>query len=356
MPHGSKPSSSPAGQWPKGPQAAVLQPIEIFAFVLNLFFAVCSLANIGKVRVELPGFSVDRELAMGLVFLALTPLTLLLARLLNPRPEMTARFFRLCYIQALYLLYFGECIQLSQLWYGGASLDAFFADLDGLLFGLQPAIEFSRRLRGFRWVNELFFFSYFFFYILVATGVWVLFFRRRFREAERFLFTVSASFFIMYIWFTFFPVKGPKYYFPELRAAWYGNIRGYLFTALMKGAFNRLNLGGAAFPSSHVAVALIALLLNWKYNRFLVPGHLPFTLLLCASTVYLYAHYFVDVPAGLLAGLALHFIVPRLRPAAERAAEWAGAFLAGRLGFPPMVQAAAGAASKTGRVASGPQV
>jgi membrane-associated phospholipid phosphatase len=332
---------------PQPPQAAVLQPIEILAFALNLFFAVCSLANVGKVQLRLPGFSVDRELVMGLVFLALSPLMLLLVRLLNPRPELAARFFRLCYLQAFYLLYFGESIRLSQLWYGGASLDAFFAGLDGALFGLQPAIEFSRRLQSLRWVNELFFFSYFFFYILVATGVWALFFRRRFREAERFLFTVSASFFVMYVWFAFFPVKGPKYFFPELRAVWYDNFRGYLFTGLMKGAFSRLNLAGAAFPSSHVAVALVALVLNWKHNRFLVPLYLPFTLLLCASTVYLYAHYFVDVPAGLLTGLALYFLAPRLRPAAERAAGSAGRFLAARIGFPAMVGAVAGARADT---------
>jgi membrane-associated phospholipid phosphatase len=335
------PSVSPA------PKAAVLQPVEIPAFILNLFFALCSLANLGKVRLQFAGCSLDRELAMGLLFLALTPLMLLVVRLLNPHPGLMARFLRLCYIQALYLLYFGESIQLSQLWYGGASLDAFFARLDRLLFGLQPAIQFSRLLQGFRGLNELFFFSYFFFYVLVATGVWALFFRRRSREAEHFLFIVSASFFVMYLWFTVFPVKGPKYYFPELRSAWYANFRGYLFTGLMKRAFARMNLAGAAFPSSHVAVALVALLLNWRHNRFLIPLFVPFTLLLCASTVYLYAHYFVDVPAGLLVGLGLYFLVPRLRPAAERAAERAGAFLARRLGFPAMADSAAGAAAES---------
>ena len=104
----------------------------------------------------------------------------------------------------------------------------------------------------------------------------------------------------------------------------------------MKGVFGRLNLGGAAFPSSHVAVALVALLLNWKHNRCIAPLYLPFTLLLCASTVYLYAHYFVDVPAGLLAGLGLYFLVPRFRPFACRAADRAGSFLVRRWGFPPM--------------------
>ncbi len=326
----------------EAPKAAVLQPLEVLAFALNLFFAVCSLANIGKVRLELPGFSVDRELVMGLAFVALTPVMLLLVRFLNPRSGMVPRFVRLCYIQLLYLLYFGESIWLSQLLYGGTSLDTFFAGLDQRLFGFQPAIEFSRLLERYPLVNELFFFSYFFYYALVTTGVWVLFFRRRFREAEGFLFTVSAVFFVLYVWFTLFPVKGPKYHFPELYTVWYGNFRGYLFTGLMKGAFNRLNLAGAAFPSSHVAVSLVALLLNWKHNRFLVPLYLPLTLLLFASTVYLYAHYFVDLPAGLLAGLGLYFLVPGIRRWALRGADRMGSFLAGRLGFPAISGAAAG--------------
>jgi membrane-associated phospholipid phosphatase len=316
--------------------AAVLYPIEILAFALNLLFAACCLANVGKLRIVLRGVSLDRELLMGLLFLALTPLMLLLARLLNPCTRLFPRFLRLCYIQVLYLAYFNESIWLSQLWYGGASLDAFFAGLDQLLFGLQPAMEFSRPLRAYPLVNELFFFSYFFFYALATTGVWVLFLRRRFKEAERVLFTVSAAFFVMYAWFIFFPVMGPKYYFPALHTAWYGNFRGYFFTGLMKGLFDRLNLGGAAFPSSHVAVALVALVLNWKHNRFLTPLYLPFTLLLCASTVYLYAHYVVDVAAGLLTGLGLYFLVPLLRPGARRAADRLGAFLADRLGFPPL--------------------
>jgi membrane-associated phospholipid phosphatase len=325
---------------------AVLFPIEILAFALNILFALCCLANVGKLRVEVLGVRLDRELLMGLVFLALTPLMLLFARHLNPCSRMFPRLLRLCYIQALYYLYFSESIWLSQLWYGGASLDAFFAGLDQALFGLQPAVEFSRSLQACPPVNELFFFSYFFFYALATTGIWVLFFRRRFQEAERVLFTVSAAFFILYAWFIFFPVKGPKYYLPELRSVWYGGFRGYLFTGFMKGVFRRMNLAGAAFPSSHVAVALVALLLNWKHNRFLTPLYLPFTLLLCASTVYLYAHYLVDVAAGLLAGLGLYYLVPRIRPGASRAADRVGRLLAQRLGFPPI---APGVASRPAR-------
>jgi membrane-associated phospholipid phosphatase len=86
----------------------------------------------------------------------------------------------------------------------------------------------------------------------------------------------------------------------------------------MKGMFANMNLAGAAFPSSHVAMSLIALILNWRYNRRLAVGLVPPTLLLMASTVYIYAHYLVDVLAGLLAGLVLCRLLPYLLELLDR--------------------------------------
>jgi membrane-associated phospholipid phosphatase len=180
----------------------------------------------------------------------------------------------------------------------------------------------------------MFFFSYFFYYALVSTGVWILFIRKHYQIAARALFIISVSFFIMYVWFIFFPVKGPKYFFPELHEIWYSNFRGYFFTKMMKGVFNNTNLGGAAFPSSHVALSLIAFLLNWKYNRYLTPVYLPLTILLFISTVYLYAHYFVDIPAGILTGIMLYLLVPKLIKPTRWLSTQVDTFLAGKLRFP----------------------
>jgi len=329
---------------PSAAADTILYPIEILCFLLNLLFAVCCFANVGRLPTKILGIGLDRELLMGFVFLLLTPLILLLIHLLNPRTGMFARLIRLCYLQGLYALYFTESILLSQLWFGGASLDAFFAGLDQKLFGFQPSLELFRLLQAYPLINEVFFFSYFFFYALVTMGVWVLFFRRRFHEAEQVLFIISASFFVMYAWFIFFPVQGPKYYFAELHAVWYANFRGYFFTGLMKGLFNHTNLAGAAFPSSHVAVALVALLLNFRHNRILALLCLPLTLLLIVSTIYLYAHFVIDIAAGLVVGLALYYLVPRLQPGARRVADWVGSALATRLGFSPMA-ATTGASS-----------
>ncbi len=311
-----------------------IYPVELFAALLNLVFCVCSLLNIGKVKMSLFGLSVDRELVMSVVFFLTTPLMLLFIRLTNPSRNLIVQFFRLCYIQGIYILYFTESIWLSQLMFDGASFDAFFASLDYRIFGFQPAIQFPRYFQQYRIINEMFFFSYFFYYGLVSTGVWILFIRKHYQIAARTLFIISVSFFIMYLWFIFFPVKGPKYFFSELNEIWYSNFRGFFFTRIMKGLFNNTNLGGAAFPSSHVALALIAFLLNWRYNRYLIPLYLPLTILLFVSTVYLYAHYFVDIPAGIAAGIVLYLLVPLLIKPARRLSIWVDKLLADKMRFP----------------------
>jgi membrane-associated phospholipid phosphatase len=324
----------------------VLYPVEVLAMALNLVFAVGCLSHTGEVRTVILGLALDRELLMGTFFLLLTPLTLLLIRLINPVRGALARFIRLCYLQILLAVYIAESIWLSQLMFNGACLDSFFAGLDQMLFGFQPAVEFSRHLRVYPIVNEVFAFGYFFYYALVTTGVWVLFLRKRVHEAESVLFVIGAALFLMYAWYIFFPVKGPKYYLPELHASWYSEFHGYLFTGLMKWIFDRMNLAGAAFPSSHVAVGFVSLMLIWKHNRGLIAVYLPLTLLLLASAVYIYAHYFVDVAMGIPTGIFLYYLVPHLEPAACRAARRIDAYLASRLGFPPMVKVPEQASSR----------
>ena len=316
------------------PTGKVIYPVELFAVLLNLIFCFCSLLNLGEVEASLLGLSVDRELIMAIVFLLTTPLMLLFIRLANPSQNLIVQFFRLCYLQGIYILYFTESIWLSQLMFDGASFDAFFAGLDYRIFGFQPAIQFPHYFQQYRVINEMFFFSYFFYYGLVSTGVWILFIRKHYQQAVHTLFIISVSFFIMYVWFIFFPVKGPKYFFTELNEMWYSNFQGFFFTKIMKGLFNNTNLGGAAFPSSHVALALIAFILNWKYNRYLIPVYLPLTILLFISTVYLYAHYFVDIPAGIVTGIVLYLLVPLLIKPAKRLSSRVDKLLMEKLHFP----------------------
>jgi membrane-associated phospholipid phosphatase len=62
---------------------------------------------------------------------------------------------------------------------------------------------------------------------------------------------------------------------------------------------------GAAFPSSHVAIALCTLYFSFRYLRAIRYLHLVLVVLLCLSTIYCHYHYGVDVLAGLLTAAVL---------------------------------------------------
>ena len=55
-----------------------------------------------------------------------------------------------------------------------------------------------------------------------------------------------------------------------------------------------------AFPSSHVGIILILAYLCYKEMPKLFWVTLPFAIAICFATVYLKAHYLIDVIAGII--------------------------------------------------------
>ncbi|MFP4431254.1 MAG: phosphatase PAP2 family protein [Spirochaetota bacterium] len=290
-------------------------PTDLIVVVLNLQFGFLFLLFGVLGNAEAWGSAVFYFLA--------APGVLLLVRYGSAPRNRLLGFLRIFYVQLFYIFFFTDCIRLSQYLYGGRSLDRLFLHLEELLFGFQPALLFSELLSASPVVNELFFFSYFFYYALIVTGPWILFFRGERLEAIRGLFLITGGFAILYLFYILFPVHGPKYAIESLRQSWYSEFSGFVFTSIMTTIFENTNLAGAAFPSSHVAMATAALLFNRKHNPGLAAAFVLPTLLLCFSTVYIYAHYAVDVLAGIPVGLAVYYCVPRLWGPVDR--------LAGRL-------------------------
>jgi membrane-associated phospholipid phosphatase len=72
------------------------------------------------------------------------------------------------------------------------------------------------------------------------------------------------------------------------------------FFKLMAVIYHRFESPGAAFPSSHVAIALVTVYFSFLYLRQIRWLHLVLATLLCLSTVYGRYHYAVDVAAGAL--------------------------------------------------------
>lgn len=206
------------------------------------------------------------------------------------------------------------------------NLDNVFCGWEQKLFGCQPALTFAST---FSWpvISELMSMGYASYYPMIALIVFFYFFRR-YDEFERASLVMLASFFIYYIVFIFVPVAGPTFYY---KAVGIDNITRGIFPALgdyfnthtdclptpgyTQGFFYDLveqaKAAGerptAAFPSSHVGISTVCMLLAaHTRQRRLVWVMLPFYVFLCMATVYIQAHYAIDALAGLVSGCALY--------------------------------------------------
>jgi membrane-associated phospholipid phosphatase len=198
------------------------------------------------------------------------------------------------------------------------NFDPFFAGLEQSVFGYQPALLFSQQ-----WnhpiFSELMYMGYSSYFLLIVI-VTLYYFFRRYQEFDHAVFVILGSFFVYYVIFVFLPVTGPQYYY---LAAGLDNIAQGIFPPVgdyflthdqmmempgyQNGFFYQFMVHAhaagerptAAFPSSHVGVTLILLMLafhsrSWRLTLFV----LPFFLLMCLATVYIRAHYAIDVVAG----------------------------------------------------------
>jgi membrane-associated phospholipid phosphatase len=293
--------------------------IEVYDLASAALFFVFALFSVlwpdtGVLR--LGEVTVARGYIMAPILLALGFLALSLGRFDFSKAPAFLRFVRRFYPQAFFGPLFSESILLSGAVSSGASYDALFAGLDQAAFGFQPAREFSGALGGHPVWNEIMFGAYFSFYLMLVLTPWIPYFRGDEEEAEREVSILSLYMFLIYIFYAFFRVEGPKYWLPDLRAAGYVHFRGGVFTSFLTWCFGFADLSGAAFPSSHVAVSLMMTFFVAKTERRLVPLYSCLSILVALATVYIYAHWAADVVGGAITAFALVPLLDRLcRPA-----------------------------------------
>lgn len=182
-------------------------------------------------------------------------------------------------------------------------IDEFLSVLDQKLFGYQPSIAFSKHFNSL-FFSELFYFGYFCYYLLplVVFGILYKFLPQK---IEEFGFILISSFLLYYFIFIIIPAEGPQFYFPfpenSIEAK---GIFGNAIKLIQKNG----EVPTAAFPSSHVGISWIVIFWLYKNFRKSVKFFLPFVFLLMFSTVYIKAHYFVDVVAGFLTAPIVFFL------------------------------------------------
>lgn len=167
------------------------------------------------------------------------------------------------------------------------------------VFQAPPRITL-RQLLPWRPFVEYLHFSYVAYYLLLPILGGALYLRGRLREFRFMLATVLATFYACYLCFIIYPVAGPWYRVPHPDMA----SVGLFFPALVHDLLVAGAAKGAAFPSSHVAVAVVIWLLAWRLTRpvfWLLAAIVP---ALALGTVYGGFHYAVDSAAGALVGVA----------------------------------------------------
>ena len=216
------------------------------------------------------------------------------------RSHVLLRFVRNLYPMAFFFAAYTQTERMNLVIFT-EFLDPLFQHMEIRIFGFQPALAFAERFPQW-WFGEYMYFAYFSYYLMFLSLGVILYFRRDLLPFREFMFTLCNTFYVHYIIFILLPVAGPRV-FGESAAA----TRG-LFPKLMTALMNRFELGGAAFPSSHVAVALLVMYFAFRYlppKTFPVYGILGISLM--TATVYCRYHYAIDVFAGILSGAGLTF-------------------------------------------------
>jgi membrane-associated phospholipid phosphatase len=182
----------------------------------------------------------------------------------------------------------------------GVVHDALIQTVELRLFGTHLSVDWIRAMPSpvLSWLLHL---SYLGYYLILAAPPLVLWAIGRRDAVRAVVLGVMATFYLHYAVFIFFPVAGPRYFFPLA-----DNTATMVWPArFAQQLLNGADSWGAAFPSSHVAASVVATGLAWAGWRPLGLVLLPATIGLTLAVVYGQFHYAVDALAGLVIGLAV---------------------------------------------------
>ena len=234
------------------------------------------------------------------------------------------RFSRYAFVGVLLVYWYPETFDINRLM---PNYDYLLAGLEQTIFSFQPAQLFSK-LYPQRWFSEILNMGYLSYYpLIIGTCIYFFFLSRRI--FEKFFFIVLFSFFCYYLIYILFPTAGPQYYYQaisvdNLNSGIFPNIGYYfdkhqalLITGKNSGFFSQMvqnsqQIGErptAAFPSSHVGISTLIILLIVKNRQYILLTILfPLYLALVTSTVYIQAHYVIDVIMGFATAFMFYFL------------------------------------------------
>ena len=237
-------------------------------------------------------------------------------------PSPFTRFMRIVTQMSLLSYWYPDTFEFNRIF---PNLDHLFASAEQMLFDCQPAVLFEQVCSSTLW-REAFNLGYWAYYPMIITIVTWYFFKQS-RDTERCTFVIMAYFFLYYLIYIFVPVAGPQFYFPVIgdaavAAGDFHSIGNFFdlnpaitlpqadkdgfFTTLVNMAQASGERPTAAFPSSHIGISTIIMLLASRTSKGLTAVLFPLYILLCCATVYIKAHYLIDGIAGVISGVLIY--------------------------------------------------
>lgn len=218
-----------------------------------------------------------------------------------------SRFALDWYPVALIPVLYTELATLNKAVHDGRYFDPLIQAWEQAVFGGQPSRDLHAAF-PVPWLSELLHFGYLSYYFIIYVPPIALYAAGRGSEFRRAVFTLMLAFFLHYVFFIYFPVQGPRYIFPAPGGALAdGTLYQFTHRLLEAGSSQ-----GAAFPSSHVGVAVAQTLTMLRFERRFVPVMAVLTVLLALGAIYGGFHYAIDATCGLLLGILAVLVAPRV--------------------------------------------
>jgi membrane-associated phospholipid phosphatase len=184
--------------------------------------------------------------------------------------------------------------------------DALIRGWETRLFGVSPAATLAGRFSNV-WLSELLHLGYLSYYPIIYVPPLLLHLSGKRRELAATVGGLMATYAICFVVFALFPVEGPRYEWGSPAGIVEGPVRRLTLALLGAGASR-----GAAFPSSHVSVAVAQTIMAFRWQPRTAPLLAASTGLLALGAVYGGFHYGVDAIAGGMLGLTTGVAATRL--------------------------------------------
>jgi PAP2 superfamily protein len=262
-----------------------LAPIDIATLIYVAFTTTFALLFAGSDR---PWLLTAHALVVAVVLLAPS------ARAAGSVGRFVGDWYPILLVSGLYAE-----VGLLNLAYGH-HYDSAIQRLEQWVFGSQVSFRWIRAMPNpaLSWVLHSCYLSYFAILVSAPLGLWV---SGRRDGARLTIFAVMATLYLCYTASLFFPVTGPRYAFPLAH-----NAATHVLPA--RATQWLLDMGdswGTAFPSSHVAASIVAVLCALRFWRPLGLALVPPTIGLTFAVVYGQFHYGVDAISGIVVAIAV---------------------------------------------------